>query len=132
LTIFADTSALYALLDKSDRQHRATDHAWSDLFARNEELVTTNYVVVELVTLAQHRLGLEAVREVITDLLPILDIVWIDTTIHTRALAALLASARRKLRLVDCSSFELMRARGLRTAFAVDRHFSEQGFDTIP
>ena len=41
----------------------------------------------------------------------------------------LLAEGRRKLSLVDCVSFELMRDKGRHTGFAFDAHFNEQGFD---
>jgi predicted nucleic acid-binding protein len=33
---------------------------------------------------------------------------------------------------VDCTSFEVMRRRGIRRALAVDGHFAEHGFETIP
>jgi len=45
---------------------------------------------------------------------------------------ALLAADRRKLSLVDCGSFHVMRTRVVRTSFAFDPHFREQGFDVLP
>ncbi len=36
------------------------------------------------------------------------------------------------LSLVDCCSFESMRRRGIRTAFAYDAHFAQQGFELLP
>jgi len=41
-----------------------------------------------------------------------------------------LTAARRQLSLVDCISFEVMRRRGIKTAFTFDDHFAEQGFET--
>jgi|GEM_PF-2518604 len=38
---------------------------------------------------------------------------------------------RQPLRLVDCSSFQVMRQLGIQRAFAIDRHFREQGFDLL-
>jgi hypothetical protein len=32
----------------------------------------------------------------------------------------------------DCSSFQVMRHYGLRTGFALDPHFREQGFELVP
>ena len=32
----------------------------------------------------------------------------------------------------DCVSFETMRRLGIKNAFALDRHFSEQGFECVP
>jgi predicted nucleic acid-binding protein len=43
-----------------------------------------------------------------------------------------LTSARRRLSLVDCTSFEVMRRLGITSAFAIDRHFVEQGFEVLP
>jgi predicted nucleic acid-binding protein len=61
-------------------------------------------------------------------LLPALETQWIDKPIHTLATVALLAAARRKLSLVDCSSFAMMRQTGTRIAFAFDQHLDEEGF----
>jgi predicted nucleic acid-binding protein len=47
------------------------------------------------------------------------------------AISALLAAGRRKLSLVDCTSFEIMRSLGIKTVFAFDSHFVEQGFKII-
>jgi predicted nucleic acid-binding protein len=63
---------------------------------------------------------------------PLLQIVWVDAELHARGTAALLAAGRRRLSLVDCVSFEVMRSAGIDTAFAIDRHFVEQGFARIP
>jgi len=45
---------------------------------------------------------------------------------------AVLSANRKKLSLVDCVSFQVMRETGIRTAFCFDEHFREQGFDVIP
>jgi hypothetical protein len=59
--------------------------------------------VVEICALAQHRLGLEAVRAVREDLLPTMEVHWIDEATHPLAMTALLAARRRKLSLVECA-----------------------------
>ena len=63
------------------------------------------------------------------ELLPAINVVWVNERLHDRGLAALVADGRRKLSLVDCVSFELMRDCGLHQGFAFDAHFDEQGFD---
>jgi predicted nucleic acid-binding protein len=47
-------------------------------------------------------------------------------------MAAFLKASRRRLSFVDCSSFEVMRKRGITRALAVDGHFDEHGFEQIP
>ena len=79
--------------------------------------------------MAQHRLGVDAVRALVRDVIPLLDVVYVDETTHAAAVAGLLAAGRRHLSLVDCASFEVMRAAQVVTAFAYDQHFHEQGFE---
>lgn len=126
--IFVDTSAMYAVLDRGDQNHGVARAVWLELLESGESLFTTNYAVVETFALAQNRLGLEAVRVIHEDILPALEVRWIDETSHALAITALLAAQRRKLSLVDCASFTAMRQIGSRTAFAFDQHFIEEGF----
>jgi len=44
------------------------------------------------------------------------------------AVAALLAARQRRLNLVDCASFSVMRQASAQLAFAFDQHFAEEGF----
>jgi predicted nucleic acid-binding protein len=64
--------------------------------------------------------------------LPLINIEWINAETHKTGVSALLAASRRKLSLVDCASFEIMRTLGIKTVFAFDPHFAEQGFKCIP
>lgn len=128
MPVFVDTSALYAALNSGDERHQEARQRLTDLLQRDDLLITTNYVVVETAALLARRLGLDAVRSFETDLLPALDVIWVDPAIHRRAVNALLAAGRRDLSLVDCVSFEVMRDHGLRDALAFDRHFTEHGF----
>ena len=41
---FVDTSAFYAVLDKSDANHNKAAKIWRELLARDALLITTNYV----------------------------------------------------------------------------------------
>ncbi len=132
MSVFVDTSALLSVLDSSEPHNEAASIRWRELVDHGESLVTTNYVAIEAIAVVQNRLGVSAVRDLADAMLSIMEIVWIDRELHERALAALFATGRRKLSMVDCTSFEVMRARGLRTVFAFDRHFREQGFQTIP
>jgi predicted nucleic acid-binding protein len=130
--VFVDTSALYAALDRNDRHHGEAAPAWQGLIdqMRDEEVaaVTHSGVVTEAVALVQSRLGLDAARALLDELLPEHDVMWIDASLHAQATAALLAAGRREVSLVDWTSFEVMRTRAIDVAFAFDGHFWEQGF----
>ena len=100
--------------------------------ADERPLFTSNYVLVETFALVQSRLGLEALRGLAGVIVPLLQPLWIDEELHEAALAALLVAGKRRLSLVDCTSFELMRRHGIRDVLALDADFARQGFRLLP
>ncbi len=132
MTVFVDTSALLSVLDADDRSHPEARETWTRLLIQDEPLVCSNYVLLETFALVQHRLGMAAVRTLQDDVFPVLDVVWVDEAIHRAGVTAVLTAARRRLSLVDCVSFDVMRRLGIKTAFTFDHHFGEQSFDCIP
>jgi uncharacterized protein len=89
-------------------------------------------VLVESTALVQRRLGPAATRDLLTGLVSPIRVVWVDEALHDAGVTALLAAGRRKISLVDWISFEVMQREGIRVAFAFDRDFADQGFETIP
>jgi predicted nucleic acid-binding protein len=132
VTVFVDTSALYAALDTRDEHSEAARAQWTVLLNGDEDLVTSNYVLVESNALLARRSGIQLIRAFESDFVPALAVVWVDAALHERGVAALLTAGLRDLSLVDCVSFEIMRTLRLDTAFAFDDHFSQQGFRCIP
>jgi len=132
VTVFVDTSSLFALLDADDGDHGRVLAAFDDLRESDAALVTTNYVVVETLAVCQRRLGIEAARNLIENVMPLMDIHWVTAEAHWEAANGLLAANRRDLSLVDCVSFEVMRRLGIRRVLALDEHFRERGFEVVP
>ena len=132
MSVFVDTSAFYAILDADDENHDAARQMWEGLLTQDVVLVCSNYVLVETLALVQRRLGIPAVRIFQEDIMPVLTVEWIDETVHQVGIASVLAAASRRLSLVDCVSFEIMRRLGIKTAFVFDHHFEEQGFECLP
>lgn len=131
MTVFIDTSAFYAVLDKDDANHKKAAALWQRLVNRGDLLLTSNYVVVETTALVQRRFGHPAVTAFLADMLPVVQVRCVSEREHESAVAAFLLAGRRKLSLVDCSSFEIMRRLGVPRAFAFDRHFKVLGFETM-
>jgi uncharacterized protein len=132
MRIFIDTSAIYALLDRDDIEHKKAKNIWIDLLHSEHILITSNYVLVESFALIQNRLGIEAARGFQEDIIPLANIEWVNAETHKSGVSALLAASKRRLSLVDCINFEVMRNLGIKTIFAFDPHFAEQGFQCIP
>ncbi|MBW1982345.1 MAG: PIN domain-containing protein [Deltaproteobacteria bacterium] len=129
--LLVDTSAFYALMDRSDHHHETAVRLWTSLLVENYLLLTTNYVVVETLALLQGRLGFEAARLWQRDILDVVVVVWTDESVHSRALELWLSLGRRKVSLVDCVSFVTLRLQKIEKVFAFDKHFSEQGFEVL-
>ena len=132
MSLFVDTSAILAFLDRRALRNAPVVDAWNAALEEGRSLHATNYVVVETHALVQARLGMDAVRALTTTLLPALEVHWIDAEIHAAAESALLTAGRRGLSLVDCCSFEVMRRLGLREALTLDADFTAQGFAVRP
>jgi predicted nucleic acid-binding protein len=131
MNVFIDTSALLAVLDADDANHKAAKPLWERIATAGDTLVCHNYILVETSALVLRKLGLEALRIFERDIVPILRVIWVTKDIHDGAASAQLLAARRTLSLVDCVSFEIMRRSGIRTAFAFDRHFHEYGYEIL-
>jgi len=132
VTVFLDTSGLYAVFDQDDANHARARTAWVGWLREGAVLLTNNYVLLETAALLQHRIGAAAVRALHQEVMPLLEVDWVTVERHQAGMEAVLVAARKKLSLVDCVSFQTMRHRGVRTAFCFDAHFKEQGFATKP
>ena len=133
--IFVDTSAWLALADAHDRDH-AEAQAFHGRLRRGEfgKLATTNYVMVETLTLVRRRVGLapavtlsNAVREGKE-----VQLFWVEPVHHQKAVGLMSAHADKRWSLTDCSSFVIMRALGIQRAFTFDRDFEQAGFSCEP
>ena len=132
MSVFVDTSAFYAFLDADDKNYGPSASTWREIMASDEQVMTTNYVLVETFALLQSRLGLRALRDFQADVVPVLHVEFVTPEIHQLGIAALFRASRRGLSLVDCVSFEVMRESGIKSAFTFDRHFREYGFTAEP
>ncbi|MGH3136565.1 MAG: type II toxin-antitoxin system VapC family toxin [Gaiellaceae bacterium] len=130
MTVFVDTSALYALLDADDPRHVDVKKSFASL--DGTRLLSHSYVVVESVALVERRLGRSATRDLLVELVTQIAVLYVDESIHNAATSAYFSSGPTGPSLVDFTSFEVMRLRGVRTALAVDRDFADAGFQVLP
>ena len=129
MIVFADTSALYALLVRDDTMHEGANANFQHLMEKNARMITSSYVLLETLTLLQRRVSFEAVWDFHHKIMPLLEVVWVDENWHSRAMQRLQAERKRSLSLTDCLSFEIMEAREISMAFTFDSHFTQRGFD---
>lgn len=130
--IYVDTSAFLALVHLDDPNHEQALQLWKKLIVDEQQLISNNYVLVESIALIQRRIGLRAVSILHNDILPFVEIDWLDEELHNAIVKTVLKNNRRQISLVDRSSFDTMRRYEVQTAFAFDSHFPDQGFEVIP
>ena len=132
MSVYVDTSAFYAIVDAKDSNHTPAADTWRRLISAGEYLITSSYVVTEIIALLHHRLGTEVVYRFVQDDLPAVEVEWIDQATHNVALGAMLsAPGRSGPSLTDCVSFEVIRESRIERVFAYDRHFQGRGFDLV-
>src|SRR4051812_15287384 len=131
MTVLVDSSALFAVLASRDSHHEAAQDWFVSAGSDIEHLLTHNYVVLESSALVRSRLGAVAMQSLFEDVLPVVEVVFVDEPMHRAAVAACLANPGGPS-LVDRVSYLVMRHRGVRRAFAFDKDFERAGFETVP
>jgi uncharacterized protein len=131
--VFVDTSAFYALIDKTDVMHqRAVDYLHR-VQAQNDRLISTDAVIEETYTLLVQSLGHRAAWVFRDRLMSSQVRVFpITTEIKDRAWQIARTYDDKLFSFVDCTSFAMMEAHGLHSAFTFDRHFEQYGFIVEP
>ena len=132
MSIYIDTSAFFAILDSGDKFHKESKDTFLRLIGDKEIFHSSNYIIIETMVLVQNRLGLDALRAFQDDIVPIINIHWVDERIHDIAVSSLLVARRKNISFIDYTSFELMRLLGLKKVFTFDKHFEEQSFKLLP
>lgn len=133
-SVFVDTSAWYALIDRRDASHAAMTKEVKRLVREGTRLVCTAYVIDESCTLAKARAGSAAALRLL-DLLDgtvALDVEWIGPEQFDRAKALLRKYRDQAFSFTDCTSFVGMRDRRLREVVTTDGHFRIMGFQLLP
>jgi predicted nucleic acid-binding protein len=122
-----DTSGWLCLYHKDEPEHREAVEIYQNARIR----LTTNYILAEFVPLAHTRgftrtKNLEFSQRIIDS--EEIEIIWIDETLHRKAVALLLERADKTYSLCDAASFVVMREHGLNESLTTDKHFHQEGF----
>jgi predicted nucleic acid-binding protein len=128
--VLFDTSAIYALADRADPNHRLAVERLGKVVKAGHSLFLHSYLLVEAAALLQRRLGLEVALRFLEDA-GALRVHWVTAQDHQQAVALLRDRGRRGLSLVDCTSFVVMRRYGANLAFAFDDDFLGEGFQLL-
>jgi uncharacterized protein len=125
--MFVDTSGLLCILDINSKfQKTAVAH-----FRSANRLFTNNYVLAELIPLANSR---KFPRHELHSFLATLqrktnlETLWVDAEIHRSAMDFLSRRLDKDYSLCDAVAFLQMTTKGDYEALTTDRHFEQEGF----
>src|SRR5947208_16994729 len=133
--LFIDTSGWAYYLDRQDPFHSVVVNLVKQAVIQRRRLVTTNYVITELVALLSNRYHqprqqvIKAINAIKKDAL--VEVVHIERAIDDEAWALLEARLDKEWSLVDASSFIIMQHFGMTEALTTDRHFNQAGFTKL-
>jgi len=130
-SLFVDTSAFLALLDVEEKVHKRAREIWERLVEERVAAYTSDYVRIETWALVRRRLGVEAVWSFRELFLPLFQILSVGEQGFVDATDKWWLARRRRLSLVDITSFDLIRKHQLHFVFAFDKHFQEEGFSVL-
>lgn len=128
--MLVDTSGFLCLLHKDEPQHAAAVAIYDAARAP----LTHNYVLAEFVPLAQVRglpreKSLTFSESILTD--GAIEIIWVDESLHNKAVELLQARQDKTYSLCDAVSFIVMRERGMTDALTTDKHFEQENFTRL-
>jgi uncharacterized protein len=132
--LFVDTAGWMACADAADPVHQSACNIRDHWLEQGDQLLTTDYVVDETLTLLRLRLGLPAAEDW-----------WHSMAASRRVQRELIHDERaerarqiffryrdKNFSFTDCTSFAVMRELRLRQALTTDSHFRQAGFEMLP
>ena len=134
--LFVDTSGWAYYLDRQDPLHPAFVTLAQRMVTQRRRLVTTNYIITELVALLSSRYHLprqqvvKAINAIKTD--TAVEMIYVEQLLDNEAWALLESRLDKEWSLVDASSFVVMRQFGMTLALTTDHHFTQAGFVRVP
>lgn len=135
-SVFVDTSGWAYYLDRQDPLHPEIAALVQHIIKQRRRLITTNYIITELVALLSSRYHLPrqqviiAVNAIKND--NAVELLHVDRSIDNEAWKLLEARPDKEWSLVDASSFVVMKRFAIRHALTTDHHFTQAGFLRLP
>ena len=135
--IFVDTSAFLALVNDKDKNHIAAKELLEDIKngkIRIKKIITSDYIIDETLTRIRYSVGHKEAVEWGKDILAskVIEKPGIDKEIFGSAWELFRTYEDKKLSFTDCTSFALMKKKGIEKAFSFDEDFKRLGFVLLP
>ena len=130
--VFADTSGWASLFVSTELYHHQASQHFAQFRQDQQTIVTSNYVIAELVALFNSPLQLprnklfqyvEAIKTA-----SYVELIYVNSEIDELAWALLKNRRDKNWSLVDATSFIIMQQFNIQIALTTDHHFEQAGF----
>jgi hypothetical protein len=131
--VFLDTAYVNALINTRDQWHETAVNWGRKLAAAGRQLVTTEFVLVEIADgLAAIRYRAQAAGVIaLLQASPSVEIIPASAHLFNAALELYRSRSDKDWGLTDCASFVAMGERGISEALTTDEHFRQAGFRVL-
>lgn len=133
-TAFLDAGYLIALEAIDDQHHSAAVAHWDGWLRTRPKLMTTTFVIDEVVTWfsarGRHTKAIDIARRMLSS--KSVRVVYVDEELFMAGLDYLQRRPDKRYSLTDCISFVAMERAGVHHALAFDAHFRQAGFTLLP
>ena len=130
--LFVDTSGWVCIIDQDDPLHAQGRTLYRKAIGQKRQLVTTNYIIAELVALLESRklVNRQEIFAFVDQIKqsPYITVIHIDENSDAEAWQLLKQRADKAWSLVDATSFVLMQRLQLAEVITTDHHFTRAGF----
>ncbi len=128
--VFVDTSALYAYINSKDPYHEKVRNFLNNF---KGQLITTNFIFDETVTLVSTRMGHDKALLTGKTLLnpKAFFITRVKINDERNAWKLFVNRPDKAYSFTDCTSFVIMRTLGIEKSLAIDPHFQQEGFEAV-
>jgi len=133
-SLFLDANFVIALEISDDQHHYEAGQYWKTLVQTSYSLVTTSYVLDEIVTFLnrrrQHGKAVRAGNNLLSA--SHIQMIHVDEALFYEGWQYFEQHADKSFSLTDCVSSVVMNKLGIEEALTFDKHFTQAGFRNLP
>ena len=135
--IFLDTSFLFAYYNADDEDHELALDLIKDMVNNKVDIIISDYIFDELITLLLARTNKSMAIEVCNKLIKEIksgniELNYVDNEIFMEALNIFIHFKDKKWSFTDCTSYAIIKNANITKAVAFDRHFRQFGIEILP
>jgi predicted nucleic acid-binding protein len=131
--VFLDSGFVIALVMRGDQHHAETQSIWRRITSERRLMVTTTFVLDEVVTFlnsrSEHQLAVETGDQLLTS--AAIELLDVNLPLLLEGWDYFVSHTDKNYSLTDCVSFVTMIKQRLSNALTFDHHFIQAGFAQV-